>query len=158
MVRCVPLLEHHERGGGVGLVDPGHGVVAVEDQHVPDAVELTGDLADAPGDPAGRPAGRPVGRLQGDDQVALVLGRDERLGALVDQPAGQRQQAERGQDDGPPVVGPEVEERVVGVLHPLQAAVEPPERREPRLAVLGPEQQPGDRRGERQRVERREEE
>ena len=154
----VPLLEDHERGGGVGLVDRVDGVVAVEDQHVADAVELPGDLADAPGGPAGRLAGRAVGRLHDDDQVALVLGRDERLGALVDQPAGQRQQAERGQDDGPPVAGPEVEERVVGVLDPLQAAVEPAERRELRLAVLGPEEQPGDRRGERQRVERREEE
>ena len=89
-------------------------------QDVADAVQLPGDLADALGDPAGRLPRGAVGRLEDDDQVALVLGRDERLGPLVDQPAGQRQQAERGEDDGPPVAGSEVEERVVGVLDPLQ--------------------------------------
>ena len=102
----LPLLEDHERGGGVGLVDRGDGVVAVEQQDVADAVELPGDLADAPGGPAGRLPGGAVGRLEDDDQVALVLGRDERLGALGDQPAGQRQQAERGEDDQPTSGGP----------------------------------------------------
>ena len=145
----VPLLQDDERGGGVGLVDRVDGVVAVKDQHIADAMKLPGDLADALGGPAGGLPGGSIGRLHDHDQVALVFGRDERLGALVDKPAGQGQQAERGQDDGPPVMGSEIEERVVGVLHPLQATIEPSERREFRLAVLGFQEQPGHRRSER---------
>ena len=47
-----PFLEHDERGGGIRLIDGGDGVVAVEDQDVANAMELTGDLADALSNPA----------------------------------------------------------------------------------------------------------
>ncbi len=103
-------------------------------------MKLPGDLADALGGPAGGLSGGSVGRLHGDDQVALVFSRDERLGSLVNQPASHGQQAERGQHNRPPVVRTEVEERVVGVLDPLHPAVEPPKWRELRLAVLGLEE------------------
>ena len=148
----VPLLEDHEPGGGVGLVDGRDGVVAVEDEHVADPVELPGDLADALSGPAGRLPGGAVGRLEDDDQVALVLGRDERLGprrsSSRSAPAGRGRARRWTTSTGL---------RSRGTCHrsprPTSVPVEPTERREPRLAVLGPEEQPGDRRGERQRVE-----
>ena len=52
----------------------------------------------------------------------------------------------------------EIEDRIVRVLDPPQAGVEPAEQEELRLPALGSQKQPGHRRAERQRVKSREDE
>ena len=88
-----PVFEDHVDGAGVGLVDLGQRVQAVHPDGVAHAGEFQRDLLDAFHDLAGRLGGESVGGLHGDEDVALVLDRDERLRALDEHEGGERQQA-----------------------------------------------------------------
>ena len=156
-----PFLEDHEDGCRIRLVGAVDQVQTVQDQHVAHPFELLGDAADALDDPARGTAGRTVGGLDRDDQVTLVLIRDEPLGPLDQHVSQEDHQTDGEGDDDPPVARGPVEERVVRVLDPLQRPVEPAEEEELRLpcpVCPRPEEQPRHRGAQRQRVERREEE
>ena len=153
-----PFLQGHERRRRVGLIGGVQDVEALEQHDVADAFDLQGDLADGGRDLRGRFAARAVGRLDRGDQVALVLDRNERLGPLDQHGVRERQQRDRRHDDRPPVMGGEFEERVVRILEPVHARVEPAEQEELGLAVLAPQEHARHRRAERERVDRGEDE
>ena len=119
-MRSCQSVEPREDDAAVGLVGRGDHVQALERDRVLDPLLAPADRLDALDDRGGLLAAGAVGRLDHADQVALVLGRDERLGPVGDHPAGEPQQDHRRHDDRPPVVGREFEHRVVRVLDPAQ--------------------------------------
>ena len=91
----------------------------------------------------------PVRGLDRDEDVPLSSTGMNDLGRSTIIQAVSASSAERRHDDGPPVMGGELQERVIRVLEPLHAPVEPAEEEELRFAVirLGLQEQAGPSRG-----------